>query len=757
MSSIEQLNAFRKTRSEEAFCELVRLYSGFVFSVARRRLGSETLAQEVTQDVFLSLLKAPPDCATEGALASWLHRNTLNLSIDLWRKESRRKTREQAAMEMIAPSNDPETAPQWSEIAPYIDEALNQLSRADREAVLLRFFANKSMRDLGLALGVSEDAAKMRVNRAVEKLRLRLPHAATCSAAALSALLAENSIEATPGALVQQLTSLAGGAAARLPDLSPTTAFTSLLMSKAKISVAFALAISAGTAIVFLTIRAHLPGPASGPQGAQMPAPGKEATASSGTRLTVGITDRTRQSATDILAQLLDNPPYAGSYPPRELAAALAAFREQYSEALPVLLEAAGRADSETRRWAVSGINYILQLAYNERGRTSSNPDLLFAQARPVLAALLKNSDESDIVRVSALNSYVALLNGRGPGTEQDTALQDLTAVLQNSGNIRNGFAFTLIDMLDGVRDKQPVLESFRFPMVSQLATGNSDQKLVAAIVLASSPGEKPPGVKEIFLKELKERSTYSYRAARALALLGSDATDAVPLLLDYAEATAGWAGGGYAESALTSACQLQPSLLAQYPKIEAQLKAQETLRFGPPMKVVRTQNPQELAAAIAEGKASPGPETQAPNPAHALTDDEFRQKSGLLERALEAASPSHKAAVAAALQELKNLPRADDPRKPPRILAGNLLLDARVLLLESQSKQEREITDRLEKFSSIADVEINQALIMEISASIEKASPEFHKEWRAYVVKNYPYLDRLMPPLASPTAQNTR
>ena len=168
MNEAELLLAFRKERSEEAFAELVRRYANLVYSVAKRRLANAALAEDITQIVFIRLAKSPPKVSNHGQLAAWLHRTTINITIDTWRSEARRRTREQQAtdMETSTPGNVA-----WEELSPHLDEALNQLNEDDRQALLLRFFGRKTMRDLGIALGVSEDAAKMRVSRAVDRLR----------------------------------------------------------------------------------------------------------------------------------------------------------------------------------------------------------------------------------------------------------------------------------------------------------------------------------------------------------------------------------------------------------------------------------------------------------------------------------------------------------------------------------------------------------------------------------------------------------
>src|SRR6266478_1139505 len=112
MNGTDFLAEFRKTRSEGAFAELVRRYTNLVFSVAKRRLSNISLAQEVTQIVFIRLAKAVPIIRGDAELVAWLHRTTVHASIDLWRSESRRQSREQKAVAM-QPDHTENTA--WNE------------------------------------------------------------------------------------------------------------------------------------------------------------------------------------------------------------------------------------------------------------------------------------------------------------------------------------------------------------------------------------------------------------------------------------------------------------------------------------------------------------------------------------------------------------------------------------------------------------------------------------------------------------------
>ncbi len=247
MNETELLEAFKKQRSEEAFAELVRRYAGLVYSVAKRRLANVPLAEDVTQIVFIRFAKTPPNVRTHGELAAWLHRTTLNVAIDVWRSETRRRNREQQAVVM-----EPATHSAWDDISPNLDEAVNQLSDEDRQAVLLRFFGKKTMREVGTALGVSEAAAKMRVSRAVERLRTRLGvGGAVCTAAALGALLLEHSVEAAPLQLVSRL------AAMRLPKLAGAATGGGLLLALLRLSK-FKLVVGGAVVAIIGMVTAHL-------------------------------------------------------------------------------------------------------------------------------------------------------------------------------------------------------------------------------------------------------------------------------------------------------------------------------------------------------------------------------------------------------------------------------------------------------------------------------------------------------------------
>ncbi|HWI57924.1 MAG TPA: sigma-70 family RNA polymerase sigma factor, partial [Bacillota bacterium] len=254
---------FRATRAEAAFGELVRRYTNLVYSIARRRVADMPLAEEVTQLVFIRFAKAPPRLDSEAQLLAWLHRTTVHVSIDLWRSETRRRVREQHAVAMQTDRTEDEA---WNEITPVLDEALDGLEETDRQVILLRFFEQKTMADLGRAVGVSEDAAKMRVSRALQRLRTQLGGlGVTCSAALLGTLLFERSVQAAPQGLAPVLATLKLSAPAGLAGT-----LASLLGQAPKLKLLSGLAgalLLGGTALLVLHTTRHSPTPTSETEG----------------------------------------------------------------------------------------------------------------------------------------------------------------------------------------------------------------------------------------------------------------------------------------------------------------------------------------------------------------------------------------------------------------------------------------------------------------------------------------------------------
>ena len=199
MSDHDLLQRYARTGDQAAFTELVARHLNLVYSAARRQVHPPQLAEEVTQSVFLDLARRARDFPSGQPLAPWLHVVTRRTAIDALRRESRRHTREQTASE-IAAMQTPEST--WSHLAPLLDEAVAALPSSDRTALVLRFFENKSLRDIGAALGTNEDAAQKRVSRALDQLRTLLTRRGlTITAAGLATDLSAHAILTAPATL----------------------------------------------------------------------------------------------------------------------------------------------------------------------------------------------------------------------------------------------------------------------------------------------------------------------------------------------------------------------------------------------------------------------------------------------------------------------------------------------------------------------------------------------------------------------------
>jgi RNA polymerase sigma factor (sigma-70 family) len=215
------LRQFAENHSDEAFAELVARHVNLVYSVALRRAGHPQNAEEITQAVFIILAKKAAGLRNDKALSSWLFQATRLTAINFLRGEIRRRHREEEAqMQTMLNESGGEV---WPKIAPLLDDAVAALREKERRAIVLRFYEGRSLREVGLALGASEDAAKKRVGRALEKLRQSFAKRGVDSTTtAIAETISANSILVAPAALAKTATAvaLAKGATASASTLT---------------------------------------------------------------------------------------------------------------------------------------------------------------------------------------------------------------------------------------------------------------------------------------------------------------------------------------------------------------------------------------------------------------------------------------------------------------------------------------------------------------------------------------------------------
>ena len=221
-NEIELLRRYVFERNEGAFTELVGQHIALVYSAALRQTnGDRPLAEDVTQEVFTDLARKAARLTGHTSLAGWLYTSTRYAAAGRRRAEQRRSAREQEAHAMNQLLQSAGTDPAWEQLRPVLDEAMHDLKAEDREAVLLRFFERLPLGAVGARLGVPENTARMRVDRALDKLRGALvKRGVTSTAGALAVVLAGRAVGAVPGGLAAAVSSAAAATAGTVSALS---------------------------------------------------------------------------------------------------------------------------------------------------------------------------------------------------------------------------------------------------------------------------------------------------------------------------------------------------------------------------------------------------------------------------------------------------------------------------------------------------------------------------------------------------------
>ncbi|MGI4790714.1 MAG: sigma-70 family RNA polymerase sigma factor [Janthinobacterium lividum] len=198
MQDDKLLTQYAQDNSQAAFSQLISRHLTLVYSTCLRELGSPTQAEDAAQVVFLLLARKAKSIHNGLSLAGWLYNTARFVAKDVRKQEARRQRREQAVIqETIHAAESP--ASEWESIEPLLNSALSSLKPTEREAALLRFIEGHTLAETGALLGLTEDAARMRVTRAVEKMRRYLTaHGAAVTGVLLTALLTSDALRPVP-------------------------------------------------------------------------------------------------------------------------------------------------------------------------------------------------------------------------------------------------------------------------------------------------------------------------------------------------------------------------------------------------------------------------------------------------------------------------------------------------------------------------------------------------------------------------------
>lgn len=252
MDDLALLREYAASRSDGAFAALVARHVNFVYSTALRQVNDPHLAQEVTQAVFVILAQKADKISDKVVLAGWLFKTTRFAALAQLRAEAKRRQREletcmQADGQTDAPTNfpSPPADETWNQMSPLLDEALAALGEKDRQAVLLRFFENKSFLEVGTALRAGEDTARKRMSRALEKLRkFFAKRGVVLTTAIIAGAISANAVSAAPVGLATTITATAASGSAVAASTLTLVKGTFKIMTYAKLKLALGIAVA---------------------------------------------------------------------------------------------------------------------------------------------------------------------------------------------------------------------------------------------------------------------------------------------------------------------------------------------------------------------------------------------------------------------------------------------------------------------------------------------------------------------------------
>ncbi|MDQ3625466.1 MAG: sigma-70 family RNA polymerase sigma factor, partial [Verrucomicrobiota bacterium] len=221
-----------------AFAELVQRYAGMVYATARRVTGDPSSAEDVSQDCFLRLARA--SSVIEGSLPGWLHRTSVNRSLELVRSDRARRRRETdraALMRAEAGAQNPEAIEDSSQLIAQVDQAMGQLPDELRAILTEHFLCGQTQQAIALRLSVDQSTVSRRIDSALHALRRQLRGAGFATATlpmVLAGLASAGESSLTPASLSLSLTKIglsgvrgSASSSSATASMSATTVVTS--------------------------------------------------------------------------------------------------------------------------------------------------------------------------------------------------------------------------------------------------------------------------------------------------------------------------------------------------------------------------------------------------------------------------------------------------------------------------------------------------------------------------------------------------
>jgi RNA polymerase sigma factor (sigma-70 family) len=197
LNDLDLLREYLETGAEEPFRTLMERHARMVYGTVLRMARDHSLAEDATQAVFILLSRKGSSLPADTILAGWLYRTARFVALGALRNQKRRLDYDSRAAAMNEPP-----CPESENIPSFLEEAMALLADKERDAIVLRFLEEKTFAEVAQALGITEPAAKMRVGRALDKLRLAFGRIGTpVSVAVLLAGLATCGASAAPAGI----------------------------------------------------------------------------------------------------------------------------------------------------------------------------------------------------------------------------------------------------------------------------------------------------------------------------------------------------------------------------------------------------------------------------------------------------------------------------------------------------------------------------------------------------------------------------